>query len=161
MKKDKIIAELKKISKKNKGILKPEVVVKTAENKNNILHNYFEWDNDKAGHAYRVWQARQLISVSVQYSEATQQSYEVFVSLSPDRKSGGYREIDNVLNDETLKKILLTDALNEMNLFIEKYKQLRELCTVFDSMKATTKKYTQKKETKDYVISPQVSPVAV
>jgi hypothetical protein len=49
------------------GTITPDAVVHAAEVPTNPLHGYFEWDDSKAGHAYRVDQARNLIrSVKVQ-----------------------------------------------------------------------------------------------
>jgi hypothetical protein len=161
MDRNKITKELKRISHDNGGILHPELVVRLAKNKNSILHDCFEWNDAKAGREYRLWQARQLIRVSVEYSDITKQEYDVFVSLSTDRAKGdGYREVENVLGDEALRKILLADALREMELFVEKYKHLKELSAVFKSMKLIKSKYDLKaKNHNGYMINPLVTAV--
>lgn len=144
MKKQKVINELKSIAKKHKGVLRPEVVVEYARNKNNPLHNYFEWDDSVAGERYRLWQARQLI-VSVEYEpSANKKPVNVFVSLTSDRQKGGYRLMEEVLDDKQYRSILLKDALNEMQLFQEKYKILSELVNVFTAMNAVIKKHNGK-----------------
>lgn len=49
------------------GRLTAEAVVSDATSKTSPLHRYFEWDDKKAGHQYRLEQARALIRrISVQ-----------------------------------------------------------------------------------------------
>jgi len=43
------------------GRLTPPLVVDEAKKENSPLHDLFEWDDEKAGHAYRLKQARDLI----------------------------------------------------------------------------------------------------
>ena len=45
--------------------LKPSFVVQEARNKKSPLHAEFEWDDAKAGHEYRLAQARRLIRLAV------------------------------------------------------------------------------------------------
>lgn len=47
--------------RKERGGLKPEVVIEEARPKNSPLHTAFTWDDSKAAHEYRLWQARSLI----------------------------------------------------------------------------------------------------
>jgi hypothetical protein len=43
------------------GRLIPETVVRVAADPGSPLHSQFEWDDSKAGHAFRIEQARRLI----------------------------------------------------------------------------------------------------
>ena len=43
----------------------PEIVLSDAKKPTSPLHKYFEWDNEKAGHLYRLTQARELIAYCV------------------------------------------------------------------------------------------------
>ena len=52
------------------GEVRPSVLVKEAKNKRSPIHDEFEWDDTKAGHEFRLSQARQLIR-KVKYSEPT------------------------------------------------------------------------------------------
>lgn len=47
------------------GPLTPSRVVRTAKNPASTLHPLFEWDDARAGHQYRLAQARSLISTRV------------------------------------------------------------------------------------------------
>jgi len=145
MKRDFIESELKRIAQENGGVCNPEDVVKQAENPDNPLHSLFEWDNRKAGHGYRLWQARQLL-VYVEYKPMEDKPpISVFVSLSPDRnKSGGYRLMEDVMRDAEYRSILLEDALREMKLFQDKYYLLKELSEMFEAMLSIQKKVERK-----------------
>ena len=46
----------------NYGRLRPHELVYAAQESDHPLHDMFEWDNTKAGHAFRVGQARRFIS---------------------------------------------------------------------------------------------------
>jgi hypothetical protein len=145
MKSEIILAELQRLSKLSNGILTPEFVVENAKDKDNPIHNCFEWNNNKAANNFRLWQARHIINVSVQYiNEHPNTPYKVFVSLKEDRKGeGGYRELMSVMNNENLRNHLLKDALEEMNIFILKYKELKELAEVISEINKALNKYTE------------------
>lgn len=42
-------------------LIQPSAVVEAAANPDSPLHRHFEWDDEKAGHSYRLAQARRLI----------------------------------------------------------------------------------------------------
>lgn len=52
---------LEQLRLENDGKLIPDDVVEAAGEVSHPLHDYFEWDDDKAGHQHRLWQARVLI----------------------------------------------------------------------------------------------------
>jgi hypothetical protein len=123
MKTNKVITELKRIANKNGGLLQPETVVESARPASSPLHSRFEWDNTVAGQQYRIWQARQLIRVSVEIIiPSMEKPTDVFVSLSTDREkeSGGYRIMVDVLTDKQMRQQMLADALAELEIFREK-----------------------------------------
>jgi len=145
MKSDKkSIIELRRIAANHKGVLRPEDVVDCARDKKSPLHNKFEWDDSAAAQSYRIWQARQLISVSVEYIKINNKDVpvRVFVSLTPDRleKGGGYRCVNTVMTVDSMREQMLADAMVDMISFTEKYKILKELSKVFTEMKKVIKK---------------------
>ncbi len=132
-----VIAELRRIAAENGGQLRPADVVQSAKPKSSPLHSKFEWNDSDAAQAYRLWQARQLISVTVEYVGAGKDavSSRVFVSLTSDRKDeGGYRDIQAVMSDPDQKKQLLDDAFDDMDRFKKRYSELKELSEVFSVM---------------------------
>lgn len=133
-----VVKELKIIADKHRGILRAEDVVEAAKPKTHPLHHKFVWDDTKAAYEYRLWQARQLIRVSVEYLERPggNQQIKAFVSLTPDRENdgGGYRHLIKVLSSADYRVQLLEDALAEMEVFKKKYSELSELAAVFGAM---------------------------
>lgn len=134
----KIIAELKSLSKKHKGILSPETVVDAARNPKSALHSKFEWDDSEAAHQYRLWQARNLLRVVVEIVDDGKDKtpVNVFVSLTPDRNgaTGGYRQVVDVVSDEALYETMLSDAVSELETFQKKYQRIKELFGVFSEI---------------------------
>ena len=130
--------ELETIARKHNGLCIPEEVVKVAKNKDSILHDYFEWDNTKASHLYRLWQARKLI-VTIRYEPYEEkEAVQYFVSLVSDRKTSGYRIISDVMSDEEMRMELLKEALDMMLYFKKKYSILTELTKIFIEIEKTT-----------------------
>jgi hypothetical protein len=142
----KVVAELKRLLKKDKGFLKPETVVESARSKQSILHKYFVWDDTEAAHLYRLSQASVLIRTTVHFLEINgeRRSVRAFVSLAPDRDKGsGYREMVSVLSNPGLREQMLRDALDELAMFELRYQHLRELADVFAASKKARKELTQ------------------
>jgi len=138
-----IIAELKRLADDNGGVLTASTIVVAARDEESILHSQFEWDDSAAAEQYRMWQARRLLNVVVEYigPKDGQRRTRVFVSLTPDRtgKDGGYRQITAVLSDREHRQQLLDDALEEMERFQRKYEELQELVEVISAMRKVCK----------------------
>ena len=138
---DLIRRELERIAAKSGGVLWPKKVVDAARPESSPLHSRFEWDDTAAAENYRVWQARQLIAITVNVVGESGDSEQMWVSLRPDReKSGGYRSLISVLSDTDLRAQLLQDALKDMEIFEAKYKHLQELAEVFSAIQHTKKR---------------------
>jgi hypothetical protein len=133
---DLIKQELEALAEANNGLLKAETVVEFAKDPTTALHARFEWDDTEAAAKYRVWQARQLIKVTVDVLPNENETvYQVFVSLKDDRRNGGgYRPMVEVMSDENMRKQLLAQAANDFRLWQRKYQQLKELAPVFAQM---------------------------
>jgi len=139
MKAKDIAVELEKIRRRAGGTLRPSDVVTAAQDPDHRLHGQFEWDDEKAGHEYRLWQARQLIRTTVTVLEGTTQEIRAYISLEPDRtKEMGYRLLRDVLVDPELRQIALAEALEELKIFRAKYQQLQELAPVFAAARRVT-----------------------
>ena len=144
-KKGDILAELEEVRRSHKGLLRPPDVVAYAENPETELHGCFLWDNDRAGHQYRLWQARELIRVSVEVVAGFDEPVSVYVSLRDDRKAGhGYRALADVLTDARRRKMLLVEALDDFRRMERKYAQLKELAEVFAAARRVRKRNRKK-----------------
>lgn len=135
------VAELRRIAEKNDGILRAQDVVKAARSEDSPLHSRFEWDDDEAAEKFRLIQARLLINISVDVAPGSKIPTRVFVSLSTDRgDGGGYRTAVDVMSDREMRQQLLSDALESMENFRERYRRLKELSSVISAIGKTSKK---------------------
>lgn len=112
------------------GQVKAEVVVELASNPKHPLHGYFEWDDSKAAHDHRLWQARVLIArVRIVNPDASNPTpIPAFVSLVSDRHDGGgYRSVADVLADPVSRDELERTAIGELAAWTERHRMLTEL----------------------------------
>jgi hypothetical protein len=131
--------ELIHIAEMHGGLCSPNAVVAYAEDPHTLLHTHFTWDNDEAAVRYRLWQARQIISLELTVIEHDSLkkpvSLRMFHSLPEDRQSRvGYRLITDIMNDPIQRQQLLESAFNELTHFRLKYKGLAELHKVFSAI---------------------------
>lgn len=144
--KDRIHRELERIRIKSGGLLRPEAVVEAARNPKSPLHSRFCWNDRKAAHEYRLWQARELIRVHVCVLRSDVKPVRTYVSLIPDRHVGnGYRAVVDVLADADLREQLLAQARDEMRRFRAKYAALRELADVFEAMTSAERRLAKRR----------------
>lgn len=120
--------------------LMPAAVIEHARQPDSPLHGYFEWDDSKAAHAYRLVQARHLIAEIEIVSDSKRESAPVFVSLLSDRKTGGYRDVGQVLASKSLRRELLATAVSELRAIQSRYDRLKELASVFKEVGRVEKK---------------------
>ena len=142
----KIAKELERICKDAGGVLRPVDVVAEAKKKVSPLHKCFEWNDGKAAQEYRLWQARELIRVSVCVLPGSDETFRVYASLKGDRKTpgGGYRTLADVLRMPDLRRQLLAEALEELHVFEEKYRRLTELAPIFTAARTVRKRQKRK-----------------
>jgi hypothetical protein len=123
--------ELRRIAEKN-GVIDPSEVVKEAEAITSPLHPVFEWDDDKAASAHRIWQARNLIKsvrvVTGKGEESLEQRVYVNVVTGTAR---GYMHVPAVMSDDVLRYQVLAKAKADLAAWRERYKELHELSLVF------------------------------
>ena len=106
------------------------------------MHAAFTWDDTEAAHAWRLQQARQIIRVAViQITMEPQTKCRAFVSLKDDRYNDrGYRAMVEVLADGDLRQALLAEATVDMQAFMARYENLKELAGVFAEMQKVVRK---------------------
>lgn len=145
-----ILPELERIRVGNSGVLRAEDVVVEAKKSNSPLHSYFEWNNSKAAHEYRIWQARQIISAMVVMLPSQRRPITAYVSLRSDRMTpaGGYRAMVDVLADPVLRQDLLYEALDDLKTWEKKYRRLAELGEVFAAIALVKKKVSRRSRVK-------------
>ena len=137
-------ADLKKYLEgveKEYGALTPGNVVESARPEDSPLHDSFEWDNEKAGDAYRLVQARALIRrvyiiKPSNDDENPKQLMRAYVSVSngDSERDREYVTLTKAMNDAQMRMQVLRNALRDAQAFMAKYKSLKELSSVIGEM---------------------------
>jgi hypothetical protein len=100
-------AKIDEIAAKHGGVLRPEDVVREATSPKSILHGCFEWDDKKAGHQFRLDQARQLIA-SVKYTYTvemhTYSAPEWVRDPTQEERDQGYVNVKALRTDKELSR---------------------------------------------------------
>lgn len=120
------------------GVIVPDDIVAWAQaHPESALHSQFEWDDTEAAKAYRLHQARRVIAVYVVADDGNRR----LVSLSIDRKHGGYRSVEDVIANDDLRRVLVKDALAELKRVRAKYEHVKELAAVYDEIEKAERQY--------------------
>lgn len=104
------LAELVKLTKANGGTITPEILVEAATDAENPLHQYFEWDDTRAAHKFRLMQARTLIrSCKIHYTVNHRKvSIPKYVrNPEAEAQEQGYVETARVRNESDLAREVL------------------------------------------------------
>jgi len=127
------------------GLLRPGNVVAWArQHVNSVIHGQLEWDDTKAGEAYRIDQARQLIRVIVTYSTEVRGTVRAYISQPSDRvRGGGYRTYENSILQA--RQELVADALNELRNLSNRWTHLPELGPIFAVLEKAVREFRDNK----------------
>ena len=146
------VAEIKRLTAINGGIITAEELVNFARDAKSPLHKFFEWNDTAAARQYRILQARDILRIVVEIvpNGNRNETMRVTAHLTSDTK-GGYRLTTDILSDEEMTAQLLSDALAELTAFQNKYRRLKQLSSVFTAIEKTATKlkrpHRQKKAT--------------
>jgi len=117
--------ELERIGRAN-GDLTPEELASSP------LHKFFEWSDRRAAQKYRLEQARHLIrSVQIKIvGERTPVEVRAFVKVER-ATANGYMPTVKAFSRADYRAQVLTRALEELNVWQQRYAALQELAGVF------------------------------
>ena len=102
--------------------LTAEAVVKDAMPKRSTLHKFFEWDDSKAGHQYRLEQARYLIRHFIIEVEDTKVATRSWVMVRKgDKSEQVYRDTIIVMDTPEFREQLVGRALDDLNSWRRKH----------------------------------------
>lgn len=118
-----VVDELSKLQNLH-GAITPDLVVKAARPKKSILHNLFEWDENKAAYNWRLQQARMLMNniQVVIISDGQPREISVYEVTS---RSEGYKSIDTFTSDDI--QYVRETTVRQLNTMREKLKTYKEL----------------------------------
>lgn len=116
-----IRSELRKMAERDE--LSPENVVKAARSPNCVFHDYFEWDNSKAAHQHRLYQARKFISqfeitLIVNRTEVCVQEFVENHSKKPTRQ--GYIPIQKLQTKAEMARDFMLHELKIAKTYVDK-----------------------------------------
>lgn len=125
------------------GTLQPEDVVEDARDPNSPLHDYFEWDTEKA--AIELWkrEARQIINsiIIVQKQNGNMVERRLFLNLSIDPEEEGeggglaYIPISVVLGTPDLREKLWDKAMRELESWARRWGAYAEFVHISTQIK--------------------------
>ena len=110
-----------------------EDVVKVAKKKRSPIHNLFEWDDAKAGHQYRLEQARhhtRHLDVSIVKcgeKSTTRAFHNVTIVTEEDEKKRRYVSMSAIHEDEDLRQQVIDKALTELRGWRSRYTEYQEV----------------------------------
>jgi hypothetical protein len=119
--------------KDSDGLIVPAVVLEWARrHQRSALHQAINWDVNFCVEQYLLLQVRNLITLNIRDERKAPE----MISLSIDRRAedGGYREIAEVLAVPRLRRIMLEDALHELDLLRRRFAELTELAPVWEAV---------------------------
>lgn len=121
------------LSKIHDGALTPEIVVNAAKDQKSPIHNYFQWNNDKAAVSYRLWQARQLIaSVDIQITEERKVRKFINVIVKDEPLYLERKKITAQYGDQ-----IRQNALTDLGTFVKRYygfESVSDLVTIIEKL---------------------------
>lgn len=131
--------------------LKPRAVLAMAKSNRHPLHKHFEWDNEIAGEAYRLEQARELIRIiRVEDDEASAGYSPAFYSIT--QKSGtAYHTHAAVKSSADLQLLVLRQAERDLDAFDNRYRELQDICAIVREAREKVREKRGKMETRDAV----------
>jgi len=142
-------AEINRLYKLHNG-LTPSLVLEAASNPNSILHEFFEWDDEKAGHAHRLQQARNLItSVKVTIITETKMINAVSYVRDPRLPSDeqGYVSIETLKTDKDLARESIALEFNRAYSHLQRAKIHAEALGMQDQVSALISALSKIQET--------------
>ena len=122
-KKRDVIRALDALASEHDGVLTPEQVIQEAKNRNNPLHQEFEWTESRAAHLYRLTQARRLL-----------RTYLV-VKVGGGKTTGGVRRFYNIVTEIGERK----KYVRAKDVFKDKEWTVRAAVEVFNQFKRQVK----------------------
>lgn len=105
-----------------------EKIVELAKPKRSAIHRYFEWDDTKAAHRYRIQQARRMITSLVVIVDEQEAPAAVSVTVKDSKGSHRtYMDTFKACAQEDLRGQVLEDAIKALKGWEWRYNTLKGL----------------------------------
>jgi hypothetical protein len=125
--------ELERIRTWHNGRLEAKMVVEASIDPGAPLHRAFEWDDQRAAHAFRVEQAKYLIrsvEVVIDRGQPEPKPIRAFVSVVRD-EDRSYTSTVHALADQDLRVQVIEQAWKELEAWRQRHAELVEFAKVF------------------------------
>lgn len=131
--------EIDRLRGENGGSVSAPIVVAAASDEASVLHNAFEWNDEKAANEHRLAQARSLLRsvVVVVEDDERMTTHEVraFVKYEPTDKPAGaknvYTHVKTAMETPEIREQLVERAWEELTSWRLRYEKLREFSDIF------------------------------
>lgn len=129
---------------KDHGQLTKQILLDSARNTDDDLHNLFEWNDGIAAEKYRLHQAGQVlaslkVSVIEDKDEDEPKKVKAFVQVERNDHKAIYMNVQSALKEDNTRDYVLKTALQELACFKEKYNTLIELSPVMQAIDLVTR----------------------
>lgn len=153
MDKEQLAVEIARLEDEN-GIVTPDRFVERAEPEDHPLHPLLLWDNTKAGHRYRLAQARALIrSVRVEYLHNEVTTYVVkYVHAPTEEKTQNYQSVLILRNDADMARKTALLELAYARAAVERARsvaQALEYDELFEALMTSLQRLRERVETEE------------
>ena len=118
------------------GNVTPEELLKSAKKKKSVIHKYFDWDDTSAANKYRRSQAYRILNSIVVVVEdiPVKAFHNVFVK---EERSNRFINVNEARKNNELWEQVVQQALDEIILWKEKYKDYVQLAPIVSAIEAT------------------------
>lgn len=131
----------------DEGRITPGVLVAQSKDMKAPTHDFFEWNNRKAGNGYRLQQARHLLNhiIRVVVTMRGEEPVPAFINLRYQEPEEAeevqvYVSSERVVASEELRKQVVAKALREAQSWRRRYQQYKELATIFAAIEGTERR---------------------
>jgi len=116
------------------GPIHPSDILDLAKSEDSPIHKYFEWDDSKAAHEHRLWQARALIKCIV--TEIKGQEVPAFqnVVVVSEVNNRGYLATETCMETPDIWDQVIRRALTEASNWADRYRTYKELASVVEAI---------------------------
>jgi hypothetical protein len=122
------------------GSFTPEQIIEVAKPKSSPIHKYFEWDDKRAAHLYRLKQARQIIQALIIEIDGKDARQFVNVYIETDEKRS-YLDIHKARESQSIWSQVLERAMQEAASYKRRYENLKELGPIIEAINKVEKEY--------------------
>jgi hypothetical protein len=131
-----VIEEIGRIEQEEE--LTAEAVLENARDKHNVLHGFFDWNDEIAGEKWRLHQARMLINeIKIVIDSKEYSAYEnVSVSIEGDGKERVYKPILDIISNEKLRQQIISRAMEKQKYWKQQYGVYEELKPIIVSIES-------------------------